>query len=551
MAYLSNILNKFTATKFIVGATDSSYTSIQSAIDDAHSLFSSSSKSQIVYIKSGLYTEDLDFKPGVVLVGAHDPTIMNDKRIQDPNDIDFNFGVFIIGAHEIDGTGERGHYNLKNIYFLSKGFGTSGTFASSIINYSDDGSSNGEASKIVIENCKFATGYEPTDTSGPIFNCMETGADRYMYAMVTFNDCSFYCPSPASSGEFVYSYAAFKLLGETNAVYKFNNCEFDATNDAEAQTSIYTSIRLRNLGTNNWLTSFENCKFINFAIEVGEQDNNLTGYNDITLTNCNIPVVNESFFWFAGKCGAVKVENCLVDLGDSGFFISGNSDGYPVDFSSAGTIFKRSNTDVQIDGNVVDGFGLDTWMKNASKVIDSYPPLYAVYSDSTTQTIATINRAYPIQFNTHESTSSNGGMSPYSAGVYIEDDNQATPKPTCISFTAAGVYNIQFSAQLDRNGNGTDTANFFLRKNGETHAANVARSNTTLTVSGNAHAAKIVAAWNFVVAVEQGDYYQLVWSGTSTDLRLLAVAAVAGTAPNYYDKVPATPSIILTVTRIR
>ena len=552
MAYLSNILNKFNITKFTVGDSNSPYTSIQTAIDDAYALFASSSKSQIVYIKAGLYTEDLNFRAGVVLTGAHDPTIMNDKRISMPSDIDYNFGVFIIGTHEIDGTAERGHFNLKNIYFLSKGFGTSGTFSSPIINYSDDGNSNGEASKIVIENCKFATGYEPTDTSGPIFNCMETTADRYMHAMVTFNDCSFYCPSPASSEEFVYSYHAFKLLGEANTVYKFNNCEFDATNDWEAQTSIYTAIRLRNLGTNNWLTSFENCKFINFAIEVGELDPNLDGYNDITLNNCNIPVVNNNFFWFAGKCGAVKVENCLVDLGDGGHFISDNSDGYPVDFSSSGTIFKRSNTTVQIHGSAVDAVGVDTWMRNASKAIDSYPPLYTVYSDSTTQTIATINRAYPIQFNTHESTLVNGGTSPYSAGVYIDDDSQATPKKTLISFTAAGVYNIQFSAQLDREtSSGTDTANFFLRKNGETHTANVPRSNTTVTISGNANAAKTVAAWNFVVAVDQGDFYQLVWSATNTHIRLLAVAAVAGTAPNYHDKVPATPSIILTVTRIR
>ena len=175
--------------------------------------------------------------------------------------------------------------------------------------------------------------------------------------------------------------------------------------------------------------------------------------------------------------------------------------------------------------------------------------MYGVFSDSTTQTLAATNRAYPIQFNTDESALL--FMRPNSAGVYIDDDNQATPKKTFISFTAAGIYNIQFSAQLDRTGNGTDTANFFLRKNGSTHAANVARSNTTVTVSGNANAAKTVAAWNFVVDATTDDYYQLVWSGTSTQLRLLAVAAVAGTAPNYYDKVPATPSIILTVTKIR
>jgi hypothetical protein len=387
-----------------------------------------------------------------------------------------------------------------------------------------------------------------SDTSGPVFNCAQLSAANYSYAKVTFNTCSFYCPSPATSGEFSDTYNAFHLIGKDQTEYKFNSCTFDATNDTEPQGTIYTCIRLRDLGDSHWLTSFEKCDFKYFTIVAAESSGNSDGYTDISLIDCNIPLIYSHFFYFANKVGKVKVHNCLVDL-DEGVFTSEDSNAFPPDFSSIGTIFRKKDSN-QLSGTLINGgVPLSEWAKEAAKTLDGYPTMYGVFSDSTTQTLAATNRAYPIQFNTDESALL--FMRPNSAGVYIDDDNQATPKKTCISFTAAGIYNIQFSAQLDRTGNGTDTANFFLRKNGSTHAANVARSNTTVTVSGNANAAKTVAAWNFVVDATTDDYYQLVWSGTSTQLRLLAVAAVAGTAPNYYDKVPATPSIILTVTKIR
>jgi hypothetical protein len=549
MAYLSKILNRFNITEFVVGDVSSPYTSIQSAINDAYTLFLSSGKSQLVYVKPGKYEEDLTFKPGVVVLGAHDPSFLNTEKLINPQDIDYNFGVFILGTHVINGADFRGDYNIKNIYFLSKGFGTTGTFSDHIIEYTESGD-DGTAAKILIENCKFLIGYHPTNVSGSIFYCSPSSAAKYANAAVAFNECSFYCPSPASSGEYVQNYNAFHLVGKQNTVYKFNNCIFDGTNDNESPGGLYSTIRLRDLGTSHWLTSFERCKFSYFTIVAAEEGGGSAGYVDLSLIDCQIPIFYSSFLYCADKVGTVKVHNCLIDLGE-GFFIDENSNAIPTDFSTIGTIFKKK-AGTQTEGKDVDGVGgvARSWLQDSASIIDGHPPLYAVYSDSTTQTIAATNRAYPIQFNTHESTVGNG-MSPPAAGVYVDDDNQATPKRTCISFSAAGVYNIQFSAQLDRTGNGTDTAHFFLRKNGETHAANVARSNTTVTVSGQANAAKTIAAWNFVVTADEGDYYQLVWSGTSTELRLLAVAAVAGTAPNYYDKVPATPSIILTVTRIR
>lgn len=547
MAYLSNILNKFNITKFVVGSTDTLYTTIQSAIDAAYTLFLSSGKSQLVYVKPGKYEEDITFKPGVAVLGAHDPSFLNTEKLINPEDIDYNFGVFIVGTHGINGADYRGDYNIKNIYFLSKGFGTTGTFSDHIIEYGEAGD-DGTASKILIENCKFLTGYHPTNVSGSIFYCSPSSAAKYANAAVAFNECSFYCPSPASSGEYVQYYNAFHLVGKQNTVYKFNNCIFDGTNDNESPGALHSAIRLRDLGTANWLTSFEKCKFSYFVIVAAEEGGGSDGYIDLSLIDCQIPIFYSSFLYCGDKVGTVKVHNCLIELGE-GFFVDENSNAIPTDFSTTGTIFKKkAGTQAQVAD--VDGVGniAPTWLEDSASVIYGNPPLYAMYSHSATQTAASTNRAYPVQFDTHESTYANG-MSPPAAGVYVDEDNQATPQKTLISFGAPGVYNIQFTAQVERtSGSGTDIVKFFLRKNGTTHTANVERSATHVGIVGNS--AEVVVTYGFTVAVDREDSYQIMWTSPSTNIRLVATAAVAGTAPNYYDKIPATPSATLTISRI-
>lgn len=100
------------------------------------------------------------------------------------------------------------------------------------------------------------------------------------------------------------------------------------------------------------------------------------------------------------------------------------------------------------------------------------------------------------------------------------------------------VYNIQFSAQMDKTDSGDDDVNIWLRKNG----ANVADSNTVMTLTGNN--AKDVPAWNFVLPLKAGDYIELAWHSNDIDMRALYQAAQTGPT------IPATPSIILTVTNV-
>ena len=107
-----------------------------------------------------------------------------------------------------------------------------------------------------------------------------------------------------------------------------------------------------------------------------------------------------------------------------------------------------------------------------------------------------------------------------------------------ITIANAGIYNIEFSAQLQKSSGGDDQVDIWLAKNG----SNVANSNTTIMLHSNQ--GYEVAAWNFLVQANAGDYYELYWSSADTTAQIHA--AVAGTNPTR----PAIPSVILSVTQI-
>ena len=150
------------------------------------------------------------------------------------------------------------------------------------------------------------------------------------------------------------------------------------------------------------------------------------------------------------------------------------------------------------------------------------PPLrqrrYGSFYDTTTQTAALANTAYAMTFNTTD----------LSAGVYIGSPTSR------VYVDRPGVYNIQFSAQLDNTSGGDHLVWIWLRVNG----TDVANTASEVRLKGND--AELVAAWNFLYNFKADDYFQLMWAVENTGVRIKAVAA---TAP-----VPAIPSVILTVT---
>jgi hypothetical protein len=108
-----------------------------------------------------------------------------------------------------------------------------------------------------------------------------------------------------------------------------------------------------------------------------------------------------------------------------------------------------------------------------------------------------------------------------------------------ITMTNSGKYNLAFSAQLYQTNN-TGNVNIWLNKNGSP----VANTNTKVTMNSNNH--YLVAAWNFFVDSAANDYYQIMWSSSSTNTSIQydPEATINGNVH------PAIPSIILTVNQV-
>jgi hypothetical protein len=145
-------------------------------------------------------------------------------------------------------------------------------------------------------------------------------------------------------------------------------------------------------------------------------------------------------------------------------------------------------------------------------------PRYGSFYDTTSQTAAAINTAYAMTFNTVDLSVGVTRGTPTSR-IYVDRPN---------------VYNVQFSAQLDKTSGGVGLVWIWLRKNG----VNVPDSAGQIRIQGNS--SEILAAWNYVIQLNAGDYIELMWEVDDTSVILLAEAASAVH--------PSVPSVILTVT---
>lgn len=161
-----------------------------------------------------------------------------------------------------------------------------------------------------------------------------------------------------------------------------------------------------------------------------------------------------------------------------------------------------------------------------SQPLDILPPVinevrrkrYGAFHSTVTQNAVVINTAYPMTLNTTD----------VSFGVYIGSPTSRVYVDT------EGLYNFQFSAQLHKTAGGVGAIYIWARVNG----VDIPDSATKIRIQGNN--AETVGAWNFVLPVEAGDYFELVWSTDDISCEILALPASA--------PVPAIPSLILTVT---
>ena len=148
------------------------------------------------------------------------------------------------------------------------------------------------------------------------------------------------------------------------------------------------------------------------------------------------------------------------------------------------------------------------------------------FQDSTTQTAANTTTAYPITFNTTD----------YSNGVTVVSSSRLTVEHS-------GWYNLQFSVQLENTTNAPVDIDIWFRKNG----VDLPASNSRYGLAARKNIGDpfhVLAAMNYFIEMQAGDYAEIVWCTTATGADIKAYAA--GTAPTR----PAIPSAIATMTYV-
>jgi len=145
---------------------------------------------------------------------------------------------------------------------------------------------------------------------------------------------------------------------------------------------------------------------------------------------------------------------------------------------------------------------------------------YGAFHDMTDQTASGTDTATAVTFNTTD----------LSFGVRLGT------LPSQILIDNPGVYDFQFSLQIDKTSGGAGILWIWADINGTA----VSESMSRVRVKGNDD--EVVEAWNFLLPMKAGDYFRLMWAVSTTDIILDTFAATAFG--------PATPSAILTVTQV-
>ena len=196
--------------------------------------------------------------------------------------------------------------------------------------------------------------------------------------------------------------------------------------------------------------------------------------------------------------------------------------------NSGGTVTNLTQQPVPTGGTanqvLTRGTGTYGWGWSALTPTQIPTRYYGAFSSSVTQTnpVANVARAFSA-----DTTEINNGVI-LSANTRFVVQNE-------------GVYNIQFSAQLQQINNADSSISIWFRKSG----TDIPRSNTELSIDKNqGGASKLVAAWNIVESFTANQYIEIMWSSPDTGMEILWQNTQTGPTR------PSTPSLIVTVTQV-
>lgn len=147
---------------------------------------------------------------------------------------------------------------------------------------------------------------------------------------------------------------------------------------------------------------------------------------------------------------------------------------------------------------------------------------YGAFHDNTEQTASSITASYSMKFNNTD----------LSDGITIVSGSR-------ITFANVGVYDLQFSAQLNKASGNPANIDIWLAYTG----SNVPNTNGRVEVDGSQ--AKSIAAWDYMFYVSNpNDYVELKWHVENIDITLHQIGTSSNPAR------PAVPSVIVTVMQI-
>ena len=238
----------------------------------------------------------------------------------------------------------------------------------------------------------------------------------------------------------------------------------------------------------------------------------------------------------ASSISGVKIENGIITQGSwAGSTISYTYGGTSQNSYNKGDLLV-ANTAGQLVKFPVSANEKDLLMSDSASGYgiswkSLLTPIYGAFASTTSQSVSTVGGGTTvISFDT---IYSGNGVSIYPIGAGLA-------RTTRIYFSQTGIYNIQFSAQLNlATSNQSYQGDIWFRKNG----LDLSTSNTRMNVPGKD--LESVMTVNIIESFVNGDYLELAMYGPVDDFGIGAFPAV--TSPY---TAPAVPSIITTVTPV-
>ena len=176
-------------------------------------------------------------------------------------------------------------------------------------------------------------------------------------------------------------------------------------------------------------------------------------------------------------------------------------------------------TESMYEFKAVDGEWLSTIKPQTGSINPPERGSYISIYSTGSYTISPANSVRTASFTTVD----------FSKDISLVGSSQLTP-------TYPGVYDIQFSAQLDKTNSSNNTVYIWISRNG----VDIPDSNTSVALFGGSSEAA-VASWNWFVTASTGDYFEINYGGTDNNAIIPYVTGTLG---------PNIPSWIVTMNAV-